>query len=154
MADETGKEQSKTTWPLLKFAFKVKIGDTEMLFQEVAGLNSETQVIEYRAGTSKTFLTGKIPGIKKYENITLKRGILKSDAALEEMINQVQTNTFERKTVTISLLDEQSKVAMSWTLINAFPCKITAPDMNANGNDVAVETLELAHEGLALVGGD
>jgi len=152
MADETGKQQSKTTWPLVKFAFNVKIGDTEILFQEVTGLNSETQVIEYRAGSSKTFSTVKMPGIKKYGNITLKKGIFKDDKALWEMYNLVVMNTFERKTVTISLLDEKSEVAMSWTLTNAFPCKMTVTDMKSDANEAAVETMELAHEGLSLLG--
>jgi phage tail-like protein len=148
MADETGKEQSKSTWPLVKFAFRVKIGDTEILFQEVTGLNAETQVIEYRAGNSKVFSTVKMPGIKKYGNITLKKGIFKDDKALWDMYNLVVMNTFERKKVTISLLDETNNEAMNWELINAFPVKMTVTDMKTDNNNAAVETMELAHEGL------
>ncbi|MEP7254540.1 MAG: phage tail protein [Ferruginibacter sp.] len=148
MADETGKEQSKTTWPLVKFAFRVTIGDAEILFQEVTGLNSETQAIEYRAGNSKVFSTVKMPGIKKYGNITLKKGIFKDDKALWDMYNLVTMNTFERKKISISLLDEANKEAMSWELTNAFPCKMTVTDMKSDDNNAAVETMELAHEGL------
>ena len=148
MADETGKEQSKATWPLVKFAFRVKIGNTEIMFQEVTGLNSETQVIEYRAGDSKVFSTVKMPGIKKYGNVTLKKGIFKDDKALWDMYNLVTMNTFERKNITISLLDEASSVAMSWVLTNAFPAKMTVTDMKSDDNSAAVETMELAHEGL------
>jgi phage tail-like protein len=148
MAAETGKEQSKTTWPLVKFAFNVKIGDTEILFQEVSGLNAENQVIEYRAGNSKVFSTVKMPGIKKYGNVTFKKGTFKDDKALWTMFDEVKMNTFERKTVTISLLDEAQAVAMSWTLTNAFPVKMTVTDMKSDGNEAAVESIEMAHEGL------
>lgn len=150
MADETGNQQSKSTWPLVKFAFKVKIGDTEILFQEVTGLNAETQVIEYRAGNSKVFSTVKMPGIKKYGNVTLKKGIFKDDKALWDMYNLVVMNTFERKKVTISLLDETNSEVMNWELTNAFPVKMTVTDMKSDNNNAAVETLELAHEGLSV----
>ncbi len=145
MADETGNQQSKSTWPLVKFAFRVKIGDAEILFQEVTGLNAETQIIEYRAGNSKVFSTVKMPGIKKYGNVTLKKGIFKDDKALWDMYNLVVMNTFERKKVTISLLDESNQEAMSWELTNAFPVKMTVTDNNS-----VVETMELAHEGLSV----
>ncbi|MBP6023100.1 phage tail protein [Ferruginibacter sp.] len=146
MADETGNQQSKSTWPLVKFVFRVKIGDTEILFQEVTGLNAETQIIEYRAGNSKAFSTVKMPGIKKYGNVTLKKGIFKNDKALWDMYNLVVMNTFDRKKVTISLLDETNNEAMSWELTNAYPVKMTVTD----NKNPAVETMELAHEGLSI----
>jgi phage tail-like protein len=148
---ETNNEQSKSAWPLVKFTFRVKIGDTETLFQEVTGLNAETQVIEYRAGNSKEFSTIKMPGIKKYINITLKKGIFKDDKALWDIYNSVVKNTFERKTITISLLDETNQETMKWELTNAFPCKMTVTDMKSGDNTAAVETMELAHEGLTLI---
>jgi phage tail-like protein len=150
MADETGNQQSKSTWPLVKFVFRVKIGDTEILFQEVTGLNAETQIIEYRAGNSKVFSTVKMPGLRKYGNVTLKKGIFKDDKALWDMHNLVVMNTFERKKVTISLLDESNQEAMSWELANAFPVKMTVTDIKSEGNEAAVETMELAHEGLSI----
>jgi len=150
MADETGKEQSKTTWPLVKFQFSVKIGDKEAFFQEVTGLSAETQQIEYRQGNSKVYSTVKMPGIKKFGNITLKKGIFKDDKGFWELYKAVTMNQFERKTITISLLDEANAVAMSWTLANAFPCKITVTDKKSDANEPAVESMELAHEGLAL----
>ena len=150
MADD-GSAQSAATWPLVKFSFRVKIGDTEILFQEVTGLNAETQAIEYRAGNSKQFSTVKMPGIKKYGNITLKKGIFKDDKVLWDMYKKVTMNTFERKTVTISLLDEANNEAMNWELTNAFPCKMTVTDMKSDNNEPAIETMELAHEGLSIV---
>ena len=140
MADD-GSAQSAATWPLVKFSFRVKIGDTEILFQEVTGLNAETQAIEYRAGNSKQFSTVKMPGIKKYGNITLKKGIFKDDKVLWDMYKKVTMNTFERKTVTISLLDEANNEAMNWELTNAFPCKMTVTDMKSDNNEPAIETM-------------
>lgn len=147
---ETGKEQSKSTWPLVKFQFAVKIGDKEAFFEEVTGLSAEIQQIEYRAGDSREFSTVKMPGIKKFGNVTLKKGIFKDDKGFWDLYKKVTMNNFERTTVTISLLDEKGSVAMAWKLANAFPAKITVTDMNADGNEAAVETMELAHEGLTL----
>jgi len=149
MADD-GSAQSAATWPLVKFAFQVKWDDAELIFQEVTGLSSETQVIEYRGGSSKTFSTVKMPGIQKFGNVTLKKGIFKGDKALWDKYNLIKMNTYKRSTIVISLLDEAQAVAMTWTLLNAFPSKITVTDMKSDGNEVAVETLELAHEGLSI----
>jgi phage tail-like protein len=149
MADN-GASQAATTWPLVKFQFSVKIGSDDILFQEVTGLTSETQVIEYRVGKSQVYSTTKMPGIKKFGNVTLKKGIFKDDKKLWDMYNKIKMNTFERQTVVISLLDESNSVAMSWNLSNAFPCKMTVADLKADANDVAVETIELAHEGFSL----
>lgn len=149
MADN-GAAQAATTWPLVKFQFSVKIGSDELLFQEVTGLSSETQVIEYRVGNSAVFSTVKMPGIKKFGNVTLKKGMFKDDKKLWDMYNKIKMNTFERQTVVISLLDEANAVAMSWNLKNAFPVKMSVSDMKADANEPAVETIELAHEGFDL----
>ena len=147
---EDGVAQSTATWPLVKFSFQVKWDDAELIFQEVTGLSSETQVIEYRGGNSKVYSTVKMPGIQKFGNITLKKGIFKGDKALWDKYNLIKMNTIKRSTILISLLDETNVVAMSWKLLNAFPCKMTVSDMKADANEIAVETMELAHEGLSL----
>lgn len=147
MADD-GSAQSTATWPLVKFSFQVKWDDAEFIFQEVTGLSSETQVIEYRGGSSPVYSTVKMPGIQKFSNVTLKKGMFKGDKNMWDKYNLLKMNTYKRATITISLLDEGQAVAMSWTLTNAFPVKITVTDMKSDGNEVAVESLELAHEGL------
>jgi phage tail-like protein len=147
---EDGAAQSTATWPLVKFSFQVKWDDAELIFQEVTGLSSETQVIEYRGGNSKVYSTVKMPGIQKFGNITLKKGIFKGDKALWDKYNLIKMNTIKRSTILISLLDETNAVAMSWKLLNAFPCKMSVSDMKADANEIAVETMELAHEGLSL----
>lgn len=149
MADD-GSAQSAATWPLVKFSFQVKWDDAELIFSEVTGLSSETQVIEYRGGNSKVYSTVKMPGIQKFGNITLKKGIFKGDKALWDKYNLLKMNTIKRSTILISLLDETNAVAMSWKLLNAFPTKMSVSDMKADANEIAVETMELAHEGLSL----
>lgn len=146
-------EAQDSVWPLPKFYFQVKIGDTEVAFQEVSGLDVEAQIIEYRHGNSKEFSTIKMPGIKKTGNVTLKKGVFVKDNAFWDWFNQIKMNTIERKTVVISLLDEAGSPTMVWTLNNAWPTKITGTDMKADGNEVAVETIEVAHEGLTIENG-
>lgn len=148
MADD-GSAQSQTVWPLVKFSFKVMWDGAELIFQEVTGLSSETQIIEYRGGSSPVYSTVKMPGIQKFSNITLKKGIFKGDKALWDKYSAIKMNTYKRSSIVISLLDESQQVAMSWTLKNAFPSKITVTDMKSDANEVAVETMEVAHEGLA-----
>ena len=144
-----GEAQDKV-WPLPKFYFQVKIGDAEGAFQEVSGLDMEAQVIEYRHGNSPDFSTIKMPGIKKYSNVTLKKGVFKDDKTFWDWFNKIKLNTIERLTVTISLLDEGGAAVQTWTLKNAWPTKITGTDMKSDGNEVAVETIEVAHEGITI----
>lgn len=144
-------EAQDSVWPLPKFYFTVKVGD--LLgegFQEVSGLDVEAQIIEYRHGNSKEFSTIKMPGIKKYGNITLKKGIFKGDNKFWAWFEKIKMNTIERQAVTISLLNEEGAATMVWTLKNAWPTKITGTDLKSDGNEVAVETLEIAHEGLTI----
>lgn len=143
-------EVEDNVWPLPKFSFSVTVDGTVMSFQEVTGLEVEAQVIEYRAGDSKGFSTIKMPGIQKSGNVTLKKGVFAKDNALWTWFKQNTLNTIKRTTVVISLLDQTGKATMVWTLANAWPTKITSTDLKADGNEVAVETLELAHEGLTI----
>jgi len=149
MADD-GSAQSKTVWPLPKFYFQVKWDSTVMSFQEVSGLDTEAQPIEYRHGDSPEFSVIKMPGIKKTGNVTMKKGVFKSDNQYWAWYNQIKMNTIKRVPVTISLLDEGGAATMVWTLANAWPTKITGTDLKADGNEVAVETIEIAHEGLTI----
>jgi phage tail-like protein len=142
---------AETQWPIPKFHFSVEWGGNHVGFQEISGLNMETQFIEYRAGNDPTFLTQKIPGLKKIGNITLKKGLFAHDNAFWDWFHDVQTNKERRETVTISLLDEEGHPVFVWTVTNAFPVKVSAPDLKADANEVAVETIELAHEGITQV---
>jgi phage tail-like protein len=149
MADDDSN-QSATAWPMPKFHFEVKWDDKVMSFQEISGLDVEAQIIEYRHGDSKVFSTIKMPGIKKFSNITMKRGVSANDNKFSDWLSQIKMNTVKHTTMTISLLDEAGKPTMVWTLTNAWPTKITGTDLKADANEVAIETLEIAHEGLAI----
>jgi phage tail-like protein len=149
MADD-GAKQSGTVWPIPKFRFEVKWDNNVMSFQEVSGLDLEAQPIEYRHGDSKQFSVIKMPGIKKYGNITMKKGVFANNNKFQDWFDQIKMNTVKRSTMTISLLDEEGKPTMVWTLANAWPTKITGTDLKADANEVAIETLEIAHEGLTI----
>lgn len=152
MAEE-GSAQSTSVWPLPKFHFQVKWDAEVMSFQEVSGLDMEAQLIEYRHGDSKEFSTVKMPGIKKFGNVTMKKGVFKSDNKFWDWFNEIKMNTIKRKPVTISLLDEEGAATMVWTLANAWPTKITGTDLKSDGNEVAIESIEIAHEGLTIANG-
>ncbi|MEW6346956.1 MAG: phage tail protein [Pseudomonadota bacterium] len=144
-------ESQGNVWPLPKFYFSVDIGSqTNLPFQEVSGLDTETQVIEYRAGNNKVFSTIKMPGIAKFGNVTMKKGIFVKDNKFFDMYSKISMNLIERVTVTIKLLDQGGAPTMVWTLANAWPTKITGTDLKSDGNEVAVETIEFAHEGLKI----
>jgi phage tail-like protein len=147
---EDGSAQSTAVWPLPKFYFQVKWGDQEMSFQEVSGLDMEAQPIEYRHGDSKEFSVIKMPGIKKTGNVTMKKGIFKSDNKFWDWFSEIKMNTIKRLPVTISLLDETEAPTMVWKLSNAFPTKLTGTDLKSDGNEVAIESIEIAHEGLTI----
>jgi phage tail-like protein len=152
MADD-GSAQSTNVWPLPRFHFQVKWDSEVMSFQEVSGLDIEAQPIEYRAGDSTDFSTIKMPGIKKVGNVTMKKGVFKSDNKFWDWFNQIKMNTIKRIPVTIMLLDEGGNATMTWTLRNAWPTKITGTDLKSDGNEVAVESIEIAHEGLEIANG-
>jgi len=145
-------EAQDNIWPLPKFYFKVILDsqDNAVSFQEVSGLETETQPIEYRHGDSKLFSTIKMPGIVKTGNVTLKKGIFVNNNNFWKWYDAIKMNTIERETVVIQLLDEGGNPTMTWTLSNAWPTKITGTDMKSDANEVAVELLELAHEGLTI----
>ena len=136
-------------WPTPKFHFSVDLGHGGTAsFSEVSGMNVEPQIIEYQFGDDKNFTRAIMPRLKKNDNVTLKKGIFKGDTVFRDWYNKITMNTLERTDVKITLMDEKGGVLMLWTLKNAWPTHITVTDLKADGNEVAVETLELAHEGL------
>lgn len=152
MADD-GATQSATVWPMPKFYFRVKWDSNEMSFQEVSGLDVQSEEIKYRHGNSPVFSVIKMPGLKKYGNITMKKGVFKGDNKFWDWLNQIKMNTIKRVPVTISLLDEEGNDTMVWTLTNAWPTKISSTDLKSEGNEVAIESIEIVHEGLTIANG-
>jgi phage tail-like protein len=148
-------------YPLPKFHFQVTWqvdnGGPQgtMAFTEVSGLDFETEVIEFRVGNSWKYNKTKQPGMTKYGNITLKKGTFKGDTDFYDYWKD--TYYFQgvtkaiRTTVQIDLLDETHSPVFSWILQNAWPTKITSTDLKADANEVAIESMELVHEGLTLI---
>ncbi len=135
------------TYPYGKFRYKVEIdGIAAGGFSEVTGFDASIDVMEYREG-DMVQTPMKIPGLKKYGNITLKKGLADSKALYDWLAVGV-TGEVKRTTLTITLLDAAEKAVASWRVINAWPVKYTGPDFNATSSEVAVETLEVAHEGM------
>jgi phage tail-like protein len=117
-------------------------------FAEASGLEVDIQPIEYRNG-AEDITVRKVPGLKKYPNIVLKRGIL-GDVALWNWIQQALDGKVQRTEGSVVLLDENKQEVMRWNFKRGWPCKWTGPGLNAKNNEIGMETLEICHEGLQL----
>lgn len=137
--------------PYRGYNFLVEIdGITRAGFRECSGLDSTQDPIEYREGNEKPLTARKLPGLIKYSNISLKRGIT-DDVELWDWRKTVMDGKVERKNGSIVLLDDTGEEKARWNFVNAWPTKWTGPTFNATGNEVAIETLDIAHEGVVKV---
>ena len=141
---------SETKYPIPSFHFRVEWGGKFLGFSEVTRLSIETQVIEYRDGLSPDYSTIKMPGQQKFGNITLKRGVMPSDNDFFDWWNTHVLNTIDRREITISLLNEKHEPVIIWKARNAWPTKLSNGDLKATGNEVSIESLEIAHEGITV----
>jgi len=133
--------------PHVNFNFLVELdGITRAAFQEVSGFDSTIDVIEHREGGDNT-TPRKLPGMTKHSNIVLKWGMT-DDVELYKWHRDAVRGTIARKNGSIVLLDRAGQEVARWNFVNAWPTKWDGPDLNAEGTDVAIETLELAHEGI------
>jgi phage tail-like protein len=137
-------------YPLPVFHFTVQWGGNNVGFSEVSGLTQEVQVIEYREGSSPDFGPAKMPGLHKVNNITLKRGMDKADNQFYTWLRTIELNKVERRDLTIMLLNEKHEPVATWKVQQAWPVKVEGPGLKSTGNEVAVESIELAHEGLSI----
>ncbi|HKX30753.1 MAG TPA: phage tail protein [Blastocatellia bacterium] len=119
-------------------------------FAEVSGLEAAMDPIEYRNG-SEDITVRKMPGLKKFTNLTLKRGIT-GDLALWNWLVEGMNGTIRRTEGSILLLNESRQEVMRWNFKRGWPCKITGPSLNAKNNEIAMETVEICHEGLSIDG--
>ncbi|MEG3437618.1 phage tail protein [Pannus brasiliensis CCIBt3594] len=148
-------ENVRKVYPLPVFHFTVtwggsSRGEFSVGFTEVTGLTQENQAIEYRDGSFKEFSAIKMPGLRKFNNIVMKRGVFKGDNDFFKWLTTVKMNTVERRDIIISLRDENNNPVMTWTAQNAFPVKVEGPQLKAMGNEIAIESIEVAHEGLTI----
>jgi len=144
-----------SNYPLPKFHFKVNFGGAEFNCTEVSGLDFETEIVEYRAGADNEYHKSKFPGLKKYSNISVKRGTF-ADKTKEFYNIWAKTVFFQEKgdefrgDLTISMLDEAHEPVITWEAKNAFLSKLQSTDLKADGNEVAIETAEFVHEKLVI----
>jgi phage tail-like protein len=136
--------------PYAQFNFIVEIdGVARAGFSECSGLDTETTPIEYREGNEPATVR-KLPGLHKYTNITLKRGFTQ-DRDLWNWRKTVLDGATERRSGSIVLRGENGQEVLRWNFREGWPSKWTGPALNAKTTEVAIETLEIAHEWLQLV---
>jgi len=139
-------------YPIPRFHFQVDWGNAKMNFTEITGLDMQVEMIEYRHSDSKDFNKIKMPGMRKFSNITMKRGKFEGDSGFNDWLDEIandRANT--RRDLHIRLLNEKHTPVAAWTATRCFPVKVTAPDLKSDANEVAIESIEIAHEGLKLM---
>ncbi|MDQ8184318.1 phage tail protein [Pelagicoccus sp. SDUM812002] len=149
---------AKGDYPIPKFHFRVEWGDDARIgFTEVSGLEFETEVIEYREGSSKKYNPSKQPGLTKFSDVTLKRGTFEGDFDFYESWKQTYyfqegntTGSLYRRTVNIKLLNEVHEPIITWTLENAWPRKVRYAELKAGSSELLIEEMVLVHEGLTV----
>lgn len=133
-----------------RYHFSVDWGGSKIGFMEVSGLDIEIEAITFRDGSSPEDSFRKIPGLRKYSNITLKREIARGDNEFFTWINTKQMGTIERRDITISLLNEAHEPVVVWRAKNAFPVHYYGPVLDAHDGNLAIETLVVTHEGIRI----
>ena len=146
-------------YPYRTFRYRVEIdGITRAGFSEVSGFDLNVDVVEYREGDDLRNTPRKLPGLTKYGNITFKWGVV-ADMEMMDWIysvaasDQAPPTGIQRKNITITLYTDTGDDGPQWQIINAWPCRYSIPDLNALGSEIAIESLEVAHEGLTRVSG-
>jgi phage tail-like protein len=138
-------------YPVTVFHYKVSWNNTDIGFSDVSGLTQEIQAIEYRDGLmSGNTPSLRRPGIKKVNNVTLKRGIVEKNNDLFIWFNNNGAPNVERRDIVISLLNDEGDPVMTWSISQAFPVKCEGPGLKATGNEIAIESIELVHEGITV----
>jgi len=118
-------------------------------FSEVSGLGADIDVIEYRTGNEKQRTPRKLAGLAHFPNIELRRGIT-GDLGLWQWIQEAVTGSPTRADGTIQLINEERETVLTWSFRRGWPCRYRGPELEADGNSIAIETLEICHEGLTI----
>jgi phage tail-like protein len=133
-------------------SFQVAItfeGMAPAYFRSVSGLSVEVEVVEFREG-GENQVTRKLPGRVKYPNIVLKQGFTGPASDLLKWTLRIASGTTEAKKGSIAIYDAKGQPVATYTITNAWPVKWESPDFDASSNEVAIESIEIAHEGLRL----
>lgn len=139
---ETGKRKD----PFRGFNFQVQINNTSVAgFRECSGLSFTTDPVEYREGNERPLHPRKLTGMRKFANLSFKRGIT-DNQELWKWYKNVLNGKTDRRNGTIVLRNEEHQSVVRWKFENAFITKYETSSFNATGNDVTIETIELAVE--------
>ncbi len=134
--------------PFGGYNFAVELdGVTRMGFKQCSGLDSTSAATKYREGTDTTLAQRQLPGLLSFSNITLQRG-LTDDHGLWDWRNSVATGKAIRHTISIVLRNDAGDEKIRWNIHNCWPVKWSGPSLDATTDTVAIESLELAHEGI------
>ena len=137
--------------PVSEMRFKVSLpGVTLGSFREVGGIAVEVETMDYAEGGNNEFVH-RLPVRLKFQNVVLKRGITHQKALLE-WFNQTRQQGVEAKwgAVTVTLMGPGGEEIQTWSFREAYPVKWIGPTLNASSNQIASETLEIAHAGLSI----
>ncbi len=136
--------------PFRSFNFRLEIDNLQVgAFSDASGMTSEGDVVDYRTGVDVPLTTRKLPGLRKFGPITLKRGML-NDSSLWDWYRNIATGQKDRRNGSVILMDEERNDVLRWHFEAAWPNKIEGPALSAKGNEVAVESVELIVEDITL----
>jgi phage tail-like protein len=136
--------------PYRAFNYKVDFGDeTSAGFSEVSGLTADGDHVDYREGADKANNVRRLVGLRKFANLQFKRGYTRNDK-LWKWYENIANGKNDRRDVIITLMDEEHAEVMRWKVVAAWINKIEGPSLKAAGNDIALESVELCHEGISL----
>lgn len=137
---------------LQEFNFRLDWAGARFGFSEITGLDQQATLVARRNNDSKSAANEKVGGFNKSLTITLNRGVFQSDSDFNRWLDDVKNqNPANRTTLTVSQFDEQRHVVAAWTVVRCYPTKVVSPSLNATGNEVAIESLEIEHEGFSPV---
>jgi phage tail-like protein len=140
------------TDPFLNYNFKLEIdGIQQAGFRECSGLDATTAPVPYREGDEKQYTSRKLPGQVTYSNISLKWGITDNHSLYDwaKKFIDGKGTVSERKNGSIVLMDSSGEEKLRWNFVFGWPTKWAGPSFNATANDVAIENLEIVHEGIS-----
>ncbi|MCB9000412.1 MAG: phage tail protein [Bacteroidales bacterium] len=146
--ENNDSENLTNEWKLPHFCFKTDIGFGPISFQDVSGLDTENEFIEYRHENTPEFSRIKMPGLKKTGTISLKKGRIRTSNEFWTWLSQVKEGLVKSQSIEIVLVDDANAPVNSWAFENARAIKVTGLDLNPNGDEGSIESIELTHEGI------
>lgn len=132
------------------FHFQVDWGGTRIGFESVSNLVIGREIIEVREGSSPEFMPRKLPGMQYVGNILLQRGVVRGDNEFFDWWNSIQLDTLEARNITIALLNSAHEPVVVWKIRNAIPVEVVWGDLDATASEIAVESLEIACDGISV----